>query len=71
MSRALRALAAMTLVREAAAGEIAVFSGLQHETWITGDSADYWTAAGWRRGYHDVVHSYGSGIVMVESWTSR
>ena len=26
--------------------EIAVPSGIEHETWIDGDRADYWTAAG-------------------------
>ena len=47
VSRASRALAAMTVVRQAAASEIAVPSGAEHETWIDGYRADYWTAAGW------------------------
>ena len=47
ISRASRALAAMTLVRQAAASEIAVPSVAEHETWIDGYRADYWTAAGW------------------------
>ena len=37
----------MTLVRQAAASEIAVPSGAERETWIHGYRADYWTAAGW------------------------
>ena len=40
-SRALRALAAMTLARQAAAGEIGVPSEAEHETWIDGYRADY------------------------------
>ena len=47
LSRASRALAAMTLVRQAAASEIALITGEEHETWIDGHRADYWTAAGW------------------------
>ena len=68
--RASGALAAMTLVREAAAREIAVPSGIAHETWIDGYKLDNWTATGWR-GCHDLLHSCGSGIGMVECWTSR
>ena len=37
----------MTLVRQAAASEIAVHSGAERETWIDGYRAYYWTAAGW------------------------
>ena len=40
ISRASRALAAMTLVIQAAASEIAVPTGAEHETWIDGDRAD-------------------------------
>ena len=47
ISGASRALAAMTLVRQAAANEIAVPSGIEHETWIDGDIAYCCTAAGW------------------------
>ena len=65
ISRASRALAAMTLVRQAAASEIAVPSGEEHETWIDGYRADYWTA------YHDLLHPHRSGTVMVEIWKSR
>ena len=37
----------MTLVRQAAASEIAVPSRAEHETWIDGYRAECWTAAGW------------------------
>ena len=47
ISRASRALAAMTLVRQAAASEIAVHPGTERETWIDGYRAFHWTAAGW------------------------
>ena len=45
-SRVSRALAAMTLVRQAAANEIGVPFGAEHETRIDGSRADCWTAAG-------------------------
>ena len=44
ISGASRALAAMTLVRQAAASEIAVPSGIEHEKWIDGDVAYCCTA---------------------------
>ena len=47
ISRESRAVAAMTLVRQAAACQIAVLSGIERETWITGDRSDYRTAGGW------------------------
>ena len=46
ISRASRALAAMTLVRQAATNDIAVYSDTEHESWIDGCRADFWTAAG-------------------------
>ena len=47
ISRASRALAAMTLVRQAAANEIAVPSGAEYETWIGEPRINYWAMAGW------------------------
>ena len=47
ISRASRALAAMTLVRPAAANEIAVSSEAEFETWIGEHRNDFWTVAGW------------------------
>ena len=47
ISRASRALAAMTLVRQATANEIHVPSGAEYETWIDEHRTDYWTVAGW------------------------
>ena len=47
ISRASRALAAMTLVRQAAANEIAVPSGAEDETWIDERRTDCWMMAGW------------------------
>ena len=37
----------MTLVRQAAANEIAVPSGAEYEPWIDERRTDYWTMAGW------------------------
>ena len=45
--RASRALAAMTLVRQAAANEIAVPSGAEDETWIDERRTDCWMMVGW------------------------
>ena len=47
ISRASRALAAVTLVKRATASEIAVHSGAMQETWIHGYRADGWTVTGW------------------------
>ena len=47
ISRASRALAAMTLVRQAAANEVAVPSGAEYETWIDEHRINYWAVAGW------------------------
>ena len=54
--RASRALAAMALVRQAAANEIAVLSN--------DGCMD-------NRSYHDLLHPYGSGAAVVEIWKSR
>ena len=47
LSRASRALAAVTLVKRAMASEIAVHSGAMQETWIDGYRGEGWTVAGW------------------------
>ena len=47
ISRASRALAAVTLVKRATASERAVHSGAMQETWIDGYRADGWTVTGW------------------------
>ena len=47
ISRASRALAAVTLVMRATASEIAVHAGAMQETWIDGYRADGWTVTGW------------------------
>ena len=47
ISRASRALAAMTLVRQAAASEIAVPSGAEYETWIDEHRINCWAMSGW------------------------
>ena len=47
LSRASRALAAMTLVRQAAANEVTVHSGAEHETWIAEHRIKYCALAGW------------------------
>ena len=47
ISRASRALAALTLAKRATASEIAVHSGAEHETWIYEHRIDYWAMAGW------------------------
>ena len=47
ISRASRALAAMTLVRQAAANVVAVPSGAEHETWIDEHRINCWAMAGW------------------------
>ena len=47
ISGASRALAAVTLVKRAAASEIALHSGDMQETWIDGYRADGWTVTGW------------------------
>ena len=47
ISRASRALAWMTLARQVAAIEIAVSSGVEHETWIHRYRAEYRSATGW------------------------
>ena len=47
ISRASRALAARTLVRQAAANGIGVLSGAENETWIDEHRTDYWTVAWW------------------------
>ena len=47
ISRASRALAAVTLVKRATATEIAVHSGAMQETWIDGYRADGWTVTRW------------------------
>ena len=46
ISRASRALAAVTLVKRATASEIAVRSGAMQRTWIDGYRADGWTVTG-------------------------
>ena len=47
ISRASRALAAMTLVRQAAANEVAVPHGAEYETWIDEHRINFWAMAGW------------------------
>ena len=47
ISRASRALAAMTLVKRASANEIAVKSGATQGMWIDGYGVDWWIAASW------------------------
>ena len=47
ISRASRALPAVTLVKRAMASEFAVHSGAMQETWIDGYRADGWTVTGW------------------------
>ena len=47
ISRAPRAVVAITMVRQAGANEIAVPSGAEYETWIDERRTDYWTMAGW------------------------
>ena len=47
ISRASRALAAMTLVRQAAANEVAVPSGAEYEKWIDEHRINYWAMGGW------------------------
>ena len=49
ISRASRALAAMTLVKRASASEIAVKSEAIQETWINGHGMDWWITASWIR----------------------
>ena len=71
ISRASRALAAKTLVRQQAANEVAVHSGAEYETWIGEHRINCWAMAGWiNRSYHDLLHSDGSGIAVVEIWKS-
>ena len=50
ISRASRALAAVTLVKRATTSEIAVHSGAMQETWIDGYRTDCWTVTGWMLG---------------------
>ena len=47
VSRASRAVASMALARRAAASEVTVPSGIEHETWMDGYRSDDLTAAGW------------------------
>ena len=47
ISRASRALAAVTLVKRETASEIAVHSVAMQETWIDGYRTDGWTIIGW------------------------
>ena len=47
ISRASRALAAMTLVKRASANEIALKSGATQGMWIDGYGVDWWIAASW------------------------
>ena len=47
ISRASQALAAMTLVRQAVADEVAVLSGAEYETRIDEHRINYWAMAGW------------------------
>ena len=48
ISRAPRALAAVTLVKRAMASEIDVHSGAMQETWVDGHIADGMTVTGWK-----------------------
>ena len=72
ISRASRAQGAMTLSRQAAASEITVPSGAEHETWIDGFRADFLDDS-WvdNRCHHDLLHPHGPGTAMVEMWKSR
>ena len=71
ISRASRALAAMTLVRRAAANEIALLSGVEYETWIDEHRTDYGTMAG-RRTVVIMTCCILMGLVLlVEIWKSR
>ena len=63
ISRASRALAAMTQLKQAAASEIVVHSGAEHEMWIDGYRVDYWTAAVWI-----TVVIVTRCILMVSTW---
>ena len=47
ISRASRALAAMTLVKRTSASEVAVKSGVIQEMWIDGYETDWWMTTGW------------------------
>ena len=47
ISRASRALAAVTLVRQAAPNEVAVPPGAEYETWIDEHRINFWAMAGW------------------------
>ena len=47
ISRASRALPAMTLVKRASANDIAMQSEAIHGTWIDGYGTNWWTAATW------------------------
>ena len=60
ISRASRALAALKLVRQAAASEISVPSGIEHETWTESDKLDgCWVD---NRGCDDVLYRYGGKL---------
>ena len=69
ISRASRAQGAMTLVKQAAAKENRCHSGAERETWIHGYSDDGLLDGSWmhKRGYRDLLHSYGSDIGMAET----
>ena len=72
ISRASRALAGLTLVRQAAANEIAVPSRTENEMWI--DEHRTHLLDGYKvdnRGYHDLLHPGGSGTAVVEIRKSR
>ena len=63
IARASRALAAVTLVRQAAASEVAVSSGLEKEEWI--NEMDCWTSAGWMI---TMIVTVGILVYLVSTW---
>ena len=69
ISRESRALAAMTQLKQAAACEIAVHSGAEHEMWIDGYRVDLDSSCVDNRGYRYALYSYG--VDVVESWECR
>ena len=72
ISRASRALAAVTLVLRATASGIAVHSGAVQETWINGYRADGWTVTGWMPVITVICCILIEfGIVLEKNWENR
>ena len=70
ISRAARALAALTLVKRATASETALHSGAMQETWIERYRADGWTVTGWMLA-GIVICCILMGLVLLWRKTSR